>query len=555
MSGVDERFCAKVIEHYAAQQERQLEPKDHQRLVAAQAARAAELVERVRRARAVLVDDPVGTGKTVVALAAAARLCRNHTVDRILIVAPNATVAEQWEHRARQVRQGQYFTKVARHSAGRRQRWQDGMVRVVTRRALTSGELPAPTTDGVKYLVIVDEAHRGLQHRSGFHESLSAWRNVGRLMLVTATPFQMSMTGLTTMLEVGHVQPDDIEQLRSYGRAASDAVGRQVDSGTGPSAEERERLRELASQAEVVLARYRGTKSLATTLKVPRPPGLDAPASMCAVPTAPAWRDAFEVARLVPDLVGAHNGDAFQRRLVSSSEAFWSGAAGSELDALASRNRRVAALVRHLRAELGSGVEHPKVCHTVEQVARWASDPEPRHVLVFCVWEETAQVIESELAKRAKGAFAVERPDKTVPARVSRQLRTPPPESTPMVVILQDRFSESIDLDGGRPFLIHHDLPWNPARIRQRWGRVVRASSGFEPVPPEGINVPVLDVHTDKRLHATVLNRARIGDNILLPMSDGEDGLEAGEHDDGQLWESGAFELLATTQRRGGRAD
>jgi len=41
------------------------------------------------------------------------------------------------------------------------------------------------------------------------------------------------------------------------------------------------------------------------------------------------------------------------------------------------------------------------------------------------------------------------------------------------------------------------------------------------------------------------------GDNILLPMADGEVGLQAGEHDDGQLWETGALELLATTRGRG----
>lgn len=93
-----------------------------------------------------------------------------------------------------------------------------------------------------------------------------------------------------------------------------------------------------------------------------------------------------------------------------------------------------------------------------------------------------------------------------------------------------DRFSESIDLDGGRPCLVHHDLPWNPARISQRWGRVVRASTGFATVAPEDIYIPVLDTEVDRSLYETVRGRAEIG-SILLPRGsafDDEDGDRGG---------------------------
>ncbi len=98
-------------------------------------------------------------------------------------------------------------------------------------------------------------------------------------------------------------------------------------------------------------------------------------------------------------------------------------------------------------------------------------------------------------------------------------------KAEPLVLILQDRFSERIDLDGGRPCLVHHDLPWNPARLTQRWGRVVRAGSGLVPVAPDDIYIPVLDVEVDRRLADTIAARARIG-AILLPPQLADDDTE-----------------------------
>jgi hypothetical protein len=547
VSDADVGFCTKVIDCYADQQKRGPDQTVRSRLVAAQARRAAELVSRVRSGRAVLVDDPVGTGKTVITLAAAARLLACRSVDRVLIVAPNSTVAEQWEDRARQVNRGAYFTRVARRASKGTPKWQQGMLRVVTRR-----ELPSPPPGDARHLVIVDEAHRGLQTTSSTHDRLSEWKDAGRLMLVTATPFQMSMTGLTTMLEVGHVQADDVDALRRYGRDASAAIRARLETNTNPNAAELEALHELSAQATAALARYRGNISLTSELGIPHPPRLDDPASLCRVPASGDWRDAFEVARLVPDLVGLHNGDAFQRRLVSSSEAFWSGAVGTELQTKARRDRAVARFVGHLKTALGKNAEHPKIARSVEQARSWASGPRARHVLIFCVWDETAATIESTLSGLNGRDFDVERPNEVISAALKKRLATPAAANTrSVVVVLQDRFSESIDLDGGEPCLIHHDLPWNPARIRQRWGRVVRASSGFTPVQPDRIHVPVLDVHTDNRLLDTVLYRAEIGDRILLPTGPEEGGLEAGDFDDGEALErGGAYEMLPSIGHR-----
>jgi len=76
---------------------------------------------------------------------------------------------------------------------------------------------------------------------------------------------------------------------------------------------------------------------------------------------------------------------------------------------------------------------------------------------------------------------------------------------------------------------VHHDLPWTPARVTQRWGRVVRAGSQFTPVKQQDIYVPVLDVDADRRLFDTVKTRAALGD-LLLPREVLTDTQDADEY-------------------------
>jgi hypothetical protein len=542
VSAADVNYCARVIEHYSQSQQRKVSSKLRRRLVSCQAERAAELVVGVRTGRSVLVDDPVGTGKTVVALAAAARLLQSRSVDRVLVVAPNTVVADQWEQRARDILLGGFFDKVPSRHSTPPQPWQKGMVRVVTRRTMGS-----PPTGTARHLVIVDEAHRGLQHDGKFRKRLEKWGTNNWFMLVTATPFQFSMAGLTTMLQVGGMKSADVSALLEYGQAASNAFKAFHAEGASPDPAEKEHLSELRHQAEAALAHYRRGCSLGEALKVPHPPPLDAPASLDRIQTAPTWRDACEVARLVPELVGLGKGDAFQRRLVSSSEAFWNGAAGTDLERLAATSAPVKKFTTSLRAALGTGTEHPKVAATVAKATTWANQ-DRRHVLVYCVWTESADAIAKALRAVKGRDFDVERPTGTeVPGPLKRRFQRPPGTGRPVVLVLQDRFSESIDLDGGAPRLIHHDLPWNPARVRQRWGRVVRASSNFEKVPPHGIYVPVLDVHTDERLHHTVLRRYQIGDSVLVPLDAAEGEPGDSDTDDQSVFDTGNFEIFADT--------
>ncbi len=227
-------------------------------------------------------------------------------------------------------------------------------------------------------------------------------------------------------------------------------------------------------------------------------------------------------------------GDMFNRQLVSSAEGFWDSKAGTclrscDADVLEAVNLDFEAaekLASELELALGEGSAHPKVRATVEWVSQkvWCC----RHVLVFCVFAATRRALATALKDELGEERVVAPEGDKIPGHKKAAFRKQPRSAdAAIVLVLQDRFSESIDLDGGNPCLVHHDLPWNPARLSQRWGRAVRASSGFQPIAPEDIYVPVLDTEVDRRLCETVRGRWEMGD-LLLPKKSGYD-----ENDDG----------------------
>ena len=517
----------------------------------AQARRAELLVQRSKSKTVLALPDPVGTGKTVVALTAAAILLEEGTVQRVLVVAPNAVVQGLWVARAKHLNEGSLGTKpfrdVRKGQPGLR--WKDGELRVVTRGALAANRKP----DDSQSLVIVDEAHRGLQNRGSFYNNLDAWVADQRTFLVTATPFQLSTSGVLTMLAVGggkELQKSE-PAIRGYGTylvrlARHCAVMREEGNDAGAILAD-PKAQELVGKGQAAaLAARDALESFVLppdkyVAKLPHHPKLlplgDSSASGAVTPTLIELGNAglaHHVARTVPELLKVGKGDMFNRQIVSSSEGFWASTAGkqlkegtdsilSEASVMPSAAKR---LSEQLETDLGNGGDHPKVKATT----KWASDRlrEKRHVLVFCVFAATRQALYKALiAELGEDRVAAPAGDK-VPKTIGDRFRTEPksPQDA-LVLILQDRFSESIDLDGGKPCLVHHDLPWNPARLSQRWGRAVRASSGFQAISAQDIFVPVLDTEVDRRLYETVCGRWEVGD-LLLPKKAGYD-----ENDDG----------------------
>lgn len=469
-----------------------------------QAAQASHAAKRLTGSpdQVQILRDPVGTGKTAVALTAARLLLDEGTVDYLLVVAPNGTVADQWRDRASSLFDGRI--------AATADKWCKNKLVVGTHQSHPSWRSPKPG----RTLVIADEAHRGLQNEaSNAYESVSLASAGARTLLVTATPFQLTTSGLTTMLGIsrGAAAPPDTEVVRRYGRATGKLL-REWEPGTDPSnleprVAEVERCRDHAA---VVLNRH---LLPLTGVQVPKVP----PPAPTYIPLG-EWAVAYTVARVLPELIGTGKTDAFQRGLASSSETVTSpdrevGRAVSELQKTG--ETPVRAFLDQLIERLGTGTTHPKVAATVDWVKTQVA--EGRHVVVFTSWLPTRDAIGQALI--AAGVEDVSAPtgSKSIPKQIEARFKASA-SGQPVVLVLTDRFSESIDLDGGEPSIVHHDLAWNPVRLTQRWGRVVRIRTGFQPVPADRIFLPVLDVEVDRRLARVVTGRRDLA-GLVVPES------------------------------------
>ncbi len=486
-------------------------------LLEVQARRATEITDRLAAGEALVLPDPVGTGKTAVALIAAAMLFEAKMVRRIVIITPNEAVRKLWETRATWARSPRTGRPPAKSTFN-----------ILTRKQLSSQRRPSKP-EGV--LVIIDEAHRGLQHEGDFQQTLEEWASGCPVLLVTATPFQLSSQGLMTMLGIGRTGSDrDKAKVEAYGSAVA-RLARELRQASERSASDPSQHPAVAAALaeanrlspdamSVVHRRIMEPDSDLLRLRG-KPPDLHSDL----VKVADEWLETYHVARLIPEFLGVGKGDMFNRRLLSCSEAFWKGTAGRALRERAEKSKRIRALADELEHRLGGGCEHPKVEATADWVAQRIR--KGRHVLVFCVFVETqkalAEAITNKLSRSGQASVAWPT-GAALPRNVVAQFRSS--TVAPLALVVQDRFSESIDLDGGSPCLVHHDLPWTPARVTQRWGRVVRASSKFSPVKTEDIYVPVLDLASDRRLFKTVRTRAAIGD-LLLPREVLTDGIDA----------------------------
>jgi len=542
-----EDACRGLIDGY-----RHNDPNISERLVATQAEGAAELIRRLRKPGVTALSDPVGTGKTVVALAVAAHLVSSETVSRVLVVAPNDVVARLWCERANRLASNAPSKPLAKvRRAAKNIHWSSGELRVVTRQELSETRRPGDNNT----LLVVDEAHRGLQNRGRFHVDLEPWAANQRCLLVTATPFQLSIQGLLTMLDVAgdtivnHRRTEIEHYGRTVTRLARHCAKYQAEGHSEAELVEDQHAQELmklviecAGEARHGIDRLvlPPAKMLATLPHHPKLNPLGAAEVRGRVRpdliSLGTHEVAHHVARTIPELLDRGKGDMFNRQLVSSAESFWESAAGRALvnpshellEAAGITRSAVNRLEGELRAALGVGADHPKIAATVRWVVSRMSSTPRRHILVFCVFDATRRSLETAL-KDVLGADAVASPSgDRIPMHIAaRFMKSPRDGSDPLVLIVQDRFSESIDLDGGDPHLVHHDLPWNPARVSQRWGRVVRASSKFHPVNPKDIYLPILDTEVDRRLYETLIGRQAVGD-ILIPKGAGADDNDSG---------------------------
>lgn len=421
----------------------------------------------LRRYGGALLADPVGSGKTYVALAVAAAL--EPRVPPLCLVP--ATLVSQWRTTAHAL---------------------DREIVTVSHQAASRGRLPVAR----RGLVIVDEAHHFRNPATWRYRHTAPWLLGHRVLLVTATPVVNRLADLLHQLLLGlrddALAAEGIVSLRgllSRGEGAP-ALGQVVieaapaeghrpvrRSGwsTGAAAEAAAAETTLAMLDRLRLSRLPGTEALVRT--VLRRAAASSPAALSAA--LRRYRHLLLHARDAA-AAGRPLDRAAIRRFTGELEeqlVWWElmPSADDPNDLFLDDLETVGDVLREAtRAEQGPDAK-------VERLRRVLADGRP--TLVFTARRETVRYLRDRLAppplawctgSRA-GLGPCPLPRATVlgwfgPGNGSGR------EPTARHLIATDVAAEGLDLQRAAR-VVHYDLPWTPMRLEQREGRAVRLGS------------------------------------------------------------------------------
>jgi hypothetical protein len=427
-----------------------------------------------------LLADPVGAGKTYVALAVASVLAPGRTV----AIVP-AALLDQWRRTSLKL-----GVTIQLHSHERCSR----------------GQLPGAD----RTLVVIDECHRFRHPATRRYRHLAPWLIGRSVLLVSATPVVNRVEDLAAQLLLG-IRDD---ALRASGVPSLRAM---LTAGRGHPA-----------LGEVIVAATAGgyapvrRERRIQTGEIPRPiiEAIDRLAHSARPPVAAllrgvAWQAAASSPAALLGVLGRYRALLLQaqdaaregRRLPRSALREFSGGLEEQLVLWAMVEQpleqelaecdlpledidRIAALVPEVRLWARSG---DAKC---EALAAHLADGRPS--LVFTTARETVRYLRNLLPPPVAwctgdgaglGPARVERG--TVLAWFGPAHRWPGPGTPPRILLSTDVTAEGLDLQSaGR--VVHYDLPWTPVRLVQREGRALRLGSGhaavevlrFDP-PPE----------------------------------------------------------------------
>lgn len=431
-----------------------------------------------------MLADATGLGKTFVALATAT------TFERTLIVTP-ASLTDAWRRAVSRARLAATILSVERLGRG----------------------VPCPLPD--PDLVIVDEAHHFRNSSTKRYNALARLCDRARVLLLTATPLQNRRQDLIAELGLflgdAAVMATDDELARLIVRRRADDMTLRLPAINGP------RPLELPVEDDL----------LDDLLALPPPiPGADEGVAGALVSYTLLRQWASSRAALVA---------ALRRRLAKAIGLVSSLEAGrwptrSELMAWAHDGDSVQLALPELLTPLGGGnaaaftsmrlaVEaHADALRGLLERLCHAADPDPvraaslveirqvhqdARIIAFSQHADTVHALSRLLMPRMDGvAELTARGGRVAGGRVSRREvlaqftpstseRSVSPSDRIGLLITTDVLSEGLDLQRAS-VVIHLDLPWNPARLEQRVGRVRRLGSRHEEVfvymisPPAG---------------------------------------------------------------------
>ena len=426
----------------------------------------------IRRFGGALLADPVGSGKTYVALAVAAALGRARPIACLV----PATLVDQWTATARVL---------------------DVEIAAGSHQSASRGRLPIPKRGPV----VIDEAHHFRNLATWRYRNAAPWL-VGRpVLLVTATPVVNRLHDLLHQLLLGvrddALAPDGVASLKGLlGRGCgSPALGRLVIETTCADGLRPERRAVVTlpdpfecEAAEVALAsidtlrlsRVPGTEALVRT--VLRRAAASSPAALAAA--LRRYRSLLLHAR---DAAGAGRplDRAAIRRFAGEMEdqlVWWELMPASEdpTDLRLDDLERIDEVLRAaVRAE-----ERPD--GKVERLRSLLADGRP--TLVFTSRRETVRYLRDRLgppplawctgARAGLGRCPVPRGGVLAWFRRADEGHAPRPARH---LLVTDVAAEGLDLHRAAR-VVHYDLPWTPMRMEQREGRAVRLGSAHREV-------------------------------------------------------------------------
>ena len=445
-------------------------------LLPGQAQSFRRLLAALRRHRGAVLADPVGTGKTYIALAAAAALNTGSTACLV-----PAVLLQQWERTAAQL--GIPVLLSSHEQASR-------------------GRLP----QGSRGLVIIDESHHFRNPRTRRYRHVSEWL-VGRsALMVTATPVVNRPADLSNQLLLS-VRDDallldgilSLRALLSRG-CTNTALGQLVIEADANSQVRPGAVQQVSTpdQRENValdflierLHRLRLSNSPAIAALV-RGILLRAAASSPAALTSALTRyrglllhaqDAFRSGGLM-------NRSELRRFTAElSDQLLWwelisSGGSGCDLDL--SDLDQLDDLMR--RAAAGESRDDK-----LARLASILSDGIPS--VVFAGFRETVRYLRVHLGNYRLAWCTGDRAgigrmplDRSAVFGWFRETTTS--SLAPQHLIVTDLAAEGLDLQrAGR--IVHYDLPWTPMRVQQREGRSLRYGSGYPEVQVVRFSLP-----------------------------------------------------------------
>jgi len=443
-------------------------------------------VARVRRllrlAGGAMLADATGLGKTFVALAVGA------SVERLLIVVP-AALMDAWHHSAQRAGVAASF---------------------ISAESLSRGNRP-PVAD--PELVIVDEAHHFRNPRTNRYAALAAICDRSRVLLLTATPLQNRRDDLVAELALflgdAAAAASDEELARFVVRRRAADAGLRLPVVIGPTRVELpvadDLLDELLALPPPVLGRDEGEAAALVSYSLLRQWSSSRAALVAglrrrlakalALTTsleAGCWPSREEL------LAWSFGDDALQLALPELLSPL-----GTQLPThvslLLAAVREHTDGLRLLLSRIRSSRDPDEFrARSLDDVCR--AHPDTR-VIAFSQYAETVEALAHLLMRRRAGvAELTGHGGRVTGGRISRRdiLSQFSPHTRPSSVrdcerisllVTTDVLSEGLDLQNAS-VVVHLDLPWNPARLEQRVGRVRRLGSPHDEVHVYAISPP-----------------------------------------------------------------